>query len=190
MFELKRATLILKSESREVKVVRCYVGHLMTSLEMRGIQLSVLRVDGDERSWWLSLLDAPTSAPMWPHPLYHDRITPEKLSDDGDHWDHFKVKFFIIGFNPEFKCNYHFHPASRTQVKRKRSTSFKDCHSRCRQCFGIQCRSSERIGFRLRRWRLRFHSQPMGRWCAISTRYLASLSFIIIDVFCSSCAPD
>jgi triose/dihydroxyacetone kinase / FAD-AMP lyase (cyclizing) len=78
-------------ESREVKVVRCYVGHLMTSLEMRGIQLSVLRVDEDERSWWLSLLDAPTSAPMWPHPLYHDRITPEKLLDDVDHWDHTKV---------------------------------------------------------------------------------------------------
>ena len=116
-FELKRATLFFKLESREVKVVRCYVGHLMTSLEMRGIQLSVLRVDGDERSWWLSLLDAPTSAPMWPHPLYHDRITPEKLSDDGDHWDHFKVKFFISGFNPEFKGNYHFHPASRTQIE-------------------------------------------------------------------------
>ncbi|XP_046637973.1 triokinase/FMN cyclase-like [Daphnia pulicaria] len=81
---------IKQLESREVKVVRCYVGHLMTSLEMRGIQLSALRVDEDERSWWLSLLDAPTSAPMWPHPLYHDRITPEKLSDDVDHWDHIK----------------------------------------------------------------------------------------------------
>ena len=85
------------SESREVKVVRCYVGHLMTSLEMRGIQLSVLRVDGDERNWWLSLLDAPTSAPMWPHPLYHDRITPEKLSDEGYRWDHhFEVIFFSL----------------------------------------------------------------------------------------------
>lgn len=54
----------------------------MTSLEMRGVQLSVLRVDEDWRSWWLTLLDAPTSAPLWPHPLYHDRITPERLSDE------------------------------------------------------------------------------------------------------------
>uniref|UniRef100_A0A0P4ZC34 Triokinase/FMN cyclase n=1 Tax=Daphnia magna TaxID=35525 RepID=A0A0P4ZC34_9CRUS len=73
---------IKQLESREVKVIRCYVGHLMTSLEMRGVQLSVLRVDEDWRSWWLTLLDAPTSAPLWPHPLYHDRITPERLSDE------------------------------------------------------------------------------------------------------------
>lgn len=92
-------SFVFQLESREVKVVRCYVGHLMTSLEMRGLQLSILRVDDDERSWWLSLLDAPTSAPLWPHPLYNFRFTPDKLSDDEYRWDHhFEVfsLFFIV----------------------------------------------------------------------------------------------
>lgn len=82
------------TESRDVKVVRCYVGHLMTSMDMRGIQLSFLRVDDDERSWWLHLLDAPTSAPMWPHAFYKSgRVTPDKLSDEDFRWrSHFEAK--------------------------------------------------------------------------------------------------
>ena len=69
-------------ESRDVKVVRCYVGHFMTSLEMRGVQLSMLRVDEDVRSWWLDLLDAPTSAPAWPKSVFVGRHNPDKIDDE------------------------------------------------------------------------------------------------------------
>ncbi|HEX4808358.1 MAG TPA: dihydroxyacetone kinase subunit DhaL [Bryobacteraceae bacterium] len=47
---------------RSLKVERVYAGTFMSSLEMAGVSLSVLRLD-DER---LRLLDAPTLAPAWP----------------------------------------------------------------------------------------------------------------------------
>ena len=62
---------------------------------MRGIQLSFLRVDEDERSWWLHLIDAPTTAPMWPSAAFYKsgRITPDKLSDEDYRWkSHFEAK--------------------------------------------------------------------------------------------------
>lgn len=76
-----------------MKVVRCYVGHFMTSLEMRGVQLSMLRVDEDVRSWWLDLLDAPTSAPAWPKSVFVARHNPDKIDDDEFKFHaHFDVK--------------------------------------------------------------------------------------------------
>jgi hypothetical protein len=44
-----------------------YAGHLMTSLEMAGILISLLKVTGHPE--WLTWLDQPTAAPAWPAPL-------------------------------------------------------------------------------------------------------------------------
>ena len=48
--------------SRHVVVQRVFVGTFMTSLEMAGVSLSLLRVDHER----LRLLDAVTTAPAWP----------------------------------------------------------------------------------------------------------------------------
>ena len=50
-----------------LELQRMYAGHMMTSLEMSGILVSVLRVG--EHPDWLDLLDAPTAAPAWPAQL-------------------------------------------------------------------------------------------------------------------------
>ena len=49
--------------SRHILVQRVLVGTFMTSLEMAGVSLSLLRVDSDR----LRLLDALTNAPAWPN---------------------------------------------------------------------------------------------------------------------------
>jgi dihydroxyacetone kinase len=43
-------------------VVRVYCGSLMTSLEMAGVSLTLLKLSAE----WLAYLDTPTSAPDWP----------------------------------------------------------------------------------------------------------------------------
>ncbi|CAG2053599.1 unnamed protein product [Timema podura] len=48
-----------------VSVVRTYPGLLMTSLDMAGVQVSVLKLRGHEEDW-LGYLDAATEAPAWP----------------------------------------------------------------------------------------------------------------------------
>jgi len=60
--------IVTQLEGRGYKVVRFYAGHLMTSLEMSGILISILKVTKNPE--WLELLDAPTSAPAWPTPLH------------------------------------------------------------------------------------------------------------------------
>src|SRR4051812_28968063 len=52
-------------ESRNIVVERVLLGTFMSSLEMAGVSISLLRVD-EER---LRLLDAPTTAPAWPNLL-------------------------------------------------------------------------------------------------------------------------
>ncbi|HEX4229886.1 MAG TPA: dihydroxyacetone kinase subunit DhaL [Bryobacteraceae bacterium] len=64
----RHATSILAA--RGFKVERVYAGTFMSSLEMAGVSLSVLRLD-DER---LRLLDAPTFAPAWPVAFPQPRI--------------------------------------------------------------------------------------------------------------------
>eukprot|EP00041_Stephanoeca_diplocostata_P019279 m.413150 g.413150 ORF g.413150 m.413150 type:complete len:520 (-) comp21263_c0_seq5:497-2056(-) len=49
-------------EAEGVRVVRVFVGPFMTSLEMYGVSISILKVDSELR---LARLDAPTSAPAW-----------------------------------------------------------------------------------------------------------------------------
>jgi len=73
--------LVQQLESRGYKVVRIYTGHMMTSLEMAGILISLLKVT--EHPDWLEWLDAPTSAPAWPSILSSSagpaRTTPARI---------------------------------------------------------------------------------------------------------------
>ena len=73
--------LVQQLESRGYKVVRMYTGHMMTSLEMAGILISLLKVT--DHPEWLSCLDAPTSAPAWPCVLSSisgaERQTPARI---------------------------------------------------------------------------------------------------------------
>merc|ERR1719481_1105517 len=78
--------LVSQLEGRGVRVVRAYTGHLMTSLEMAGILISILKVSG--KPAWLQLLDRETAAPAWPVVLNSsqcsDRVTPGRVSgEDG-----------------------------------------------------------------------------------------------------------
>lgn len=85
----------MRTEERQVNVIRCYVGHLMTSLDAGGVQASLLRLDRllssewDEPVDWLQALDAATDAMGWPRPLLHaddfgQRMTrPAGDGDDG-----------------------------------------------------------------------------------------------------------
>ncbi len=56
--------VLSRLESRGLEVERLYSGTFVSSLDMAGISISLLRVD-DERLHWL---DAPTLAPAWPNP--------------------------------------------------------------------------------------------------------------------------
>jgi dihydroxyacetone kinase len=49
-------------ESKEIAVERMYAGTFLSSLDMAGISISLLRVDENRLRW----LDAPTEAPAWP----------------------------------------------------------------------------------------------------------------------------
>lgn len=55
----------------------------MTSLDARGIQLSLLRIDPKHNDW-LNLLDAPTSAAMWPH-SYSPPQLKSIVTDDSEY---------------------------------------------------------------------------------------------------------
>ena len=88
-------------QSRGHVVERVYSGHLLTSLDMAGVALSILRLgsvdDASEAATAalaLSRLDAPTNAPGWPHsatcavPLHSSEVPqptrPESSSAAGD----------------------------------------------------------------------------------------------------------
>jgi len=74
--------LVQQLENRGYKVVRIYTGHMMTSLEMAGILISLLKVT--DHPDWLAWLDAPTAAPAWPCVLSSnsskERITPARIT--------------------------------------------------------------------------------------------------------------
>lgn len=53
--------------ARGFTVMRLYSDVIMTSLDMRGFHVSLLRLT--DHPEWVGLLDAPTSAPAWPHPF-------------------------------------------------------------------------------------------------------------------------
>ncbi|HEY7211860.1 MAG TPA: dihydroxyacetone kinase subunit DhaL [Bryobacteraceae bacterium] len=59
-----RKTLAFLNE-RSFNVSRLYAGTFLSSLDMAGISISLLRTDEDRLKW----LDAPTTAPAWPNVL-------------------------------------------------------------------------------------------------------------------------
>ena len=74
--------VVTQLEERGYFVVRMYAGHMMTSLEMAGVLISLLKVT--DYPQWLEYLDAPTAAPAWPKVLTSannlTRVTPQKVS--------------------------------------------------------------------------------------------------------------
>lgn len=82
---------------RNIKIERMYTGMLFTSLDMSGIQISLLRIPPNSTDW-IQYLDAPTDAAAWPgkplsvpsetrHQIVHDKekaveITGQELSDE------------------------------------------------------------------------------------------------------------
>ena len=69
-------------KSRGLAVERFYSGTFMSSLDMSGVSISLLRLD-DER---LRLLDAPTAAPAWPAvlPLSSASVVERTISTAGE----------------------------------------------------------------------------------------------------------
>lgn len=61
---------------RELVVERMYAGTFLSSLDMAGVSISLLRVN-DER---LRLLDAPTGAPAWPNVARKAPVSPAERS--------------------------------------------------------------------------------------------------------------
>ncbi|XP_042213285.1 triokinase/FMN cyclase-like isoform X2 [Homarus americanus] len=66
--------VVSQLKNRGVEVKRVYPGQLMTSLDMRGLHVSVLRLLDPT---WLPLLDAPTTAPAWPTPYLNTTTTSQ-----------------------------------------------------------------------------------------------------------------
>ena len=69
-------------KSRSLAVERFYSGTFMSSLDMSGVSISLLRLD-DER---LRLLDAPTAAPAWPNvlPLSPGSVLERTIRNGGE----------------------------------------------------------------------------------------------------------
>ncbi|KAI5709625.1 hypothetical protein M8J75_001736 [Diaphorina citri] len=54
---------VIKVKRKNISIARIYSGHFMTSLDMKGFQVCVLRLDSPT---WVTWLDADTTAPAWP----------------------------------------------------------------------------------------------------------------------------
>lgn len=65
------------SEESGISVARLYVGTLVTSLDMGGVQISLLRTTGQPD--WLELLDAETEAFAWPGRVTSFQKCPVKI---------------------------------------------------------------------------------------------------------------
>lgn len=81
-------------EQRHVTVERMYAGTFLSSLDMAGVSISVLRLN-DER---LRLLDAPTGAPAWPNaPLKAPGSPGERSVSSVDEMPEFRSSEAITG---------------------------------------------------------------------------------------------
>ncbi|XP_050472812.1 triokinase/FMN cyclase-like isoform X3 [Bombus huntii] len=56
--------------SMNIEPLRVYAGLLMTSLNSAGVHITLLKLSGDDKSFFLGCLDAPTVAPKWPGCVY------------------------------------------------------------------------------------------------------------------------
>uniref|UniRef100_A0A2P2ID09 Triokinase/FMN cyclase n=2 Tax=Hirondellea gigas TaxID=1518452 RepID=A0A2P2ID09_9CRUS len=74
MTQIEMFTLVGETNKALVErgfvVQRLYVGCLLTSLDMKGFHISLLKTTGYPE--WLKLLDTPTNAPGWPAPYRAD----------------------------------------------------------------------------------------------------------------------
>jgi len=68
MYWMAKLAIDYLAHHHNVKVIRCVIGHFMTSLDMKGISFTLLRLDDDvvKRDLTLTCLDADTTAPAWP----------------------------------------------------------------------------------------------------------------------------
>ena len=70
--------LLVELQLRKVQVVRCYIGSFMTSLEMAGFSVTLLKVEGNRQNSLLPALDFPTSVNIWrASPLLGEGIVPK-----------------------------------------------------------------------------------------------------------------
>jgi dihydroxyacetone kinase len=70
--------LLVELQLRKVQVVRCYIGSFMTSLEMAGFSVTLLKVEGNRQTSLLPALDFPTSVNIWrASPLLGEGIVPK-----------------------------------------------------------------------------------------------------------------
>ena len=68
--------ILLEMRRRRLNVVRVYIGHFMTSLDMSGCSLSVLKVSSLDT---LELLDSETTAPAWVKSLPLDLLNSDDV---------------------------------------------------------------------------------------------------------------
>lgn len=72
MYTMCKQVLHLLESKYQLEVVRVYVGHFMTALDMSGVSLSILLLDDSNNSSdseqhpWITLLDEPTTSLAWP----------------------------------------------------------------------------------------------------------------------------
>ena len=71
-------TLSILREQHGFLVRRVLAGPFMTALDMKGVSISLLRLDDDpaRAQWQLDALDAPTDAPGWPKTIAKDPHAP------------------------------------------------------------------------------------------------------------------
>lgn len=84
-------------EHRKLFVKRVICGEMMTSFNMKGFSLTVLKLNPDMSSTILELLDAPTNAFAWPKTISSTQAsnTIQALSDSLEFNDQFSAQLVI-----------------------------------------------------------------------------------------------
>lgn len=84
-------------ERRQLNVKRIMAGELITSFNMKGFSLTVLRLATDMSSTLLNLLDAPTDAFAWPKIISptQSKASIQTLSDSLEFNDQFSSQIVV-----------------------------------------------------------------------------------------------
>ncbi|XP_042889906.1 triokinase/FMN cyclase-like [Penaeus japonicus] len=72
-----RREVVIQLKQRGINPLRVYQGSLMTSLDMKGVHIAVLRILDPS---WVAFLDAPTTALAWPTPIIYKGGEDEAFS--------------------------------------------------------------------------------------------------------------